>query len=45
MEKIAGQNREAEDQQQLCHVGGLSETLGGVDPDIDELLLRLSGGP
>ena len=29
----------------LRHVGGVSEELGGVDPDIDQTLMRLSGGP
>lgn len=27
------------------HVGGINESVGGVDPGIDENLLRLSGGP
>lgn len=27
------------------HVGGVNESAGGVDPDIDENLMRLSGGP
>jgi hypothetical protein len=29
----------------LNHVGGVSDTLGGVDPAIEETLLRLSDGP
>jgi hypothetical protein len=29
----------------LNHVGGVSDTLGGVDPAVEETLLRLSGGP
>lgn len=29
----------------LNHVGGVSDNLGGVDPAIEETLLRLSGGP
>ncbi len=28
----------------LDHVGGINEQLGGVDPLIDETLMRLSGG-
>lgn len=27
------------------HIGGVNAALGGVDPEIDELLMRLSGGP
>lgn len=27
------------------HVGGVSEELGGVDPEVEENLVRLSGGP
>jgi len=27
------------------HIGGISEQLGGVDPDIDSDLMRLAGGP
>ena len=30
--------------QELNHVGGISEDLGGVDPKADENLIRLSGG-
>lgn len=30
---------------QLKHVGGITDDLGGVDPQIDEVLMRLSGGP
>lgn len=29
----------------LSHVGGISTELGGVDPEADENLMRLSGGP
>jgi hypothetical protein len=29
----------------INHVGGVTEQLGGVDPDIDSDLMRLSGGP
>lgn len=29
----------------LNHVGGVGDDLGGVDPAIEETLLRLSGGP
>lgn len=41
---------EAEEEKQLIrqsadHVGGITEASGGVDPDIDETLMRLSGGP
>lgn len=31
--------------QSANHIGGINETSGGVDPDIDENLMRLSGGP
>lgn len=31
--------------QSADHVGGINETSGGVDPDVDESLIRLSGGP
>ena len=31
--------------EQLEHVGGISASAGGVDPAVDENLLRLSGGP
>lgn len=30
--------------EQLNHVGGINEELGGVDPKADETLMRLSGG-
>ena len=33
------------DKQEIRHVGGVSDSLGGVDPEIDETLMRLSGGP
>ena len=33
------------DNQEVRHVGGGSDSLGGVDPEIDETLMRLSGGP
>lgn len=41
---------EVEEEKQLIrqsadHVGGITEASGGVDPDIDETLMRLSGGP
>ena len=29
----------------ISHVGGVNDQLGGVDPDIDEDLMRLSGSP
>jgi hypothetical protein len=29
----------------VSHVGGVTEDLGGVDPEIDANLVRLSGGP
>lgn len=29
----------------FSHVGGISDELGGVDPEIDQNLMRLSGGP
>lgn len=31
--------------QSANHVGGINESAGGIDPDIDENLMRLSGGP
>lgn len=34
-----------QDKEKTRHVGGLSDSLGGVDPEIDETLMRLSGGP
>lgn len=27
------------------HVGGVNDDLGGVDPEVDSNLVRLSGGP
>lgn len=42
------QKPEAEQQQvpqPVEHVGGINASSGGVDPDIEETLLRLSGGP
>lgn len=30
---------------ELQHAGGVSDSLGGVDPDVEDTLLRLSGGP
>lgn len=27
------------------HVGGVNDQLGGVDPEVDENLMRLAGGP
>lgn len=29
----------------LNHVGGVTDDAGGVDPAVDENLIRLSGGP
>lgn len=29
----------------LNHVGGIADDSGGVDPDADKTLVRLSGGP
>ncbi len=29
----------------LKHAGGIDDDLGGVDPEIDEVLVRLAGGP
>ncbi|HMM20128.1 MAG TPA: hypothetical protein PKA10_05260 [Selenomonadales bacterium] len=29
----------------LNHIGGVNAEAGGVDPDIDRNLMRLSGGP
>ncbi len=34
-----------EEQAPARHVGGVNDGLGGVDPEIDETLMRLSGGP
>jgi hypothetical protein len=31
--------------EEVRHVGGVSDSLGGVDPEIEDTLLRLSGGP
>jgi hypothetical protein len=47
---MAAEKRPDEQDQQeakngLRHVGGLSDSLGGVDPAVEEDLLRLSGGP
>lgn len=37
--------RQASDyRQEVMHVGGINEELGGVDPKADENLMRLSGG-
>jgi hypothetical protein len=33
------------DKEETRHVGGVTDSLGGVDPEIDETLMRLSGGP
>lgn len=30
--------------EELNHVGGVNDELGGVDPRADETLIRLSGG-
>lgn len=27
------------------HIGGVNDQMGGVDPDIDNDLMRLAGGP
>lgn len=32
-------------EEKLKHIGGVNAELGGVDPDIDKNLMRLSGGP
>lgn len=40
-EKPSGEQKKAE----LNHVGGVSDSLGGVDPAVEETLLRLSDGP
>ncbi len=41
----AEKKRGPQDKQELRHVGGINDSLGGVDPEIDETLMRLSGGP
>lgn len=44
-EKEELQKREKSHEEKLKHVGGVNDGLGGVDPEIDETLERLSGGP
>jgi hypothetical protein len=34
-----------EEENKPRHVGGIDDGLGGVDPEIDDTLMRLSGGP
>lgn len=45
METGTGRNDEPARSDKPRHVGGINEELGGVDPEIDENLMRLSGGP
>lgn len=39
--KTAMQNASAD----TSHIGGINDQLGGVDPQIDDDLMRLAGGP
>lgn len=39
------ESQQVVDKDALKHVGGVNDDLGGVDPYIDENLIRLSGGP
>jgi hypothetical protein len=45
MAEAGQETQEAIDKEALKHVGGVDDNLGGVDPHIDENLIRLSGGP
>lgn len=40
----ANERQTSDYRQDLMHVGGINEELGGVDPRADENLMRLSGG-
>ncbi len=45
-EGMAAEKRhDPRDKDEIRHVGGVSDSLGGVDPEIDDTLMRLSGGP
>jgi hypothetical protein len=45
MDQQISKKLDHDDDQQVEHVGGVNSSLGGVDPKIDENLMRLSGGP
>jgi hypothetical protein len=45
MAEAGQETQEAIDKEVLKHVGGVDDNLGGVDTNIDENLIRLSGGP
>ncbi len=45
MEEESKQVKEESGDSKVKHVGGVNDNLGGVDPEIDENLERLSGGP
>ncbi|MDF2501232.1 MAG: hypothetical protein K0Q77_1946 [Anaerosporomusa subterranea] len=40
----SSEHNTAAQHQEINHVGGINEELGGVDPRADENLMRLSGG-
>lgn len=42
---VQKQRDDRRDKEETRHVGGINDSLGGVDPEIDETLMRLSGGP
>ncbi len=39
------EKRQGGEEAKPAHVGGVNDGLGGVDPEIEDTLLRLSGGP
>jgi hypothetical protein len=45
MTETGQETEDTVDKEALKHVGGVNDNLGGVDPRIDENLIRLSGGP
>lgn len=45
MEKENRDTQSDKKQTEANHVGGINHELGGVDPEIETTLMRLSGGP
>lgn len=45
MDKDTKQQQKILPKTKLSHVGGISNDAGGVDPEADKNLMRLSGGP
>ena len=44
-EQQKGNQDQTKDKSAILHAGGINDELGGVDPEVDANLMRLSGGP